>query len=253
MKSLKACKQSLLKKLKSLQWNSWKTVHAIFALSFLAYMLHICLPAHTSNWANKSEVLDPQDLKSIVMITGGGKMCSGSIIKDGLILTAKHCVMSPETGAQEETEEISFYDGRLQIGKVISVGEFEPITQTNNARDFALIMADTHDYPHFEISYAGLSYEDTYTIYGFHSEIMEFVLTKRSGPFLGYLRMVAPSDKMAIFGISVVPGNSGGPILNSKHQIVGVITAAPIDMGHVGLGVPIFYFKVNIENLPFDN
>ena len=82
---------------------------------------------------------------------------------------------------------------------------------------------------------------------------MDFVLTKRSGPFLGYLKFAPPLDTMAIYGISVVPGNSGGPILNSKHQIVGIMTEAPIDMGHIGLGIPLYLFKVRIEALPYQN
>ena len=136
------------------------------------------------------------------MYTKSGKaICSGAFISElGHILTAKHCVEgASEIGVQ--TSDNRFYKAELR-------------GMADNA-DLAVIQIGRFGTPSFKLG-RSLNQSDPITIVG---SPLGITGTKTAGTVSKIL------GDYVILDCTGVPGNSGGPVLNSEGEIVGVVSA----------------------------
>lgn len=140
-------------------------------------------------------------VRKLMFTKSGRAICSGSFITSlGLIITAKHCV--------EGTEdiEVETSDGQIYTATVLA---------KSHVTDLALI----------EIGRSGTPY---YTLGGVPA--VGDPITMIGSP-LGYTRTQTQGIVSKLLGdytmldCTGVPGNSGGPVINAKGELVGVVSA----------------------------
>jgi S1-C subfamily serine protease len=180
---------------------------------------------------------------SVVLIqtTGGGSSAdrnakgtgTGVIVNaDGTILTAQHVI----DGA--DTIKVSYADGTTSAARVASADAAQDIaTLTPATLPATLVPA---------VLGGGLAVGDDVVAIG---NPLGLTLSTTSGVVSGLdrvLRRAKPGDMSGLiqFDAAVNPGSSGGPLLNDRGQVAGIIVALanPTDAGTfigIGFAVPI--------------
>lgn len=131
----------------------------------------------------------------------GRAICSGSFVTEfGHILTARHCV-------QDTTEiEVMTNDGQTYDASIIAVSK---------RQDLALIQIGRTETPYFQLA----------------SNVQKSEPVVILGSPLGLTGLRTEGFVAKLFGdltfldCTALPGNSGGPVINSKGQLVGVVSA----------------------------
>jgi S1-C subfamily serine protease len=166
-------------------------------------------------------------IASTVTIALGGRHGSGAIISsDGLILTCSHVI-----GGNEQVEIILSNQVRLKAKVLRNIPEFDlALLQMEGATaiPFALGNSDKS-----EIG------EDVWVV-GTPGAV-ELGQSISKGIISG--KRVIEEKSYLQTDASVSPGNSGGPILNKKGEIIGMVNAKVIGQGTEGLG---FAIPINI-------
>lgn len=140
--------------------------------------------------------------RKLMMKTKTGKaICSGSFISPyGHVLTARHCV-------QGTTEiEVVTNDGQEYKANIIAVSEHQ---------DLAVIQVGRVPSPHFAIAETVTKGERIAIIgspLGLTSLVTEGIVAKLGGD-------------ITFLDCTALPGNSGGPVLNTNGELVGVVSA----------------------------
>ena len=167
-----------------------------------------------------------KDLKeSVVQIKNDrGNFGSGAIISsDGYILTAAHVASL----FKRSTANIYTVSGKHYTAKVISI---------NEDNDSAIMkIQQAVDLPFLYLSKDLMHKGDNLYIYGFGGG--PFAVKKTTFKKYVSARGSFGEDDM-LFGPGIMPGDSGGPLLNSNGEIVGIGVAKILDNGN-GLGVSI--------------
>ena len=153
----------------------------------------------------------------------GRAVCSGVFISPwGHILTAKHCV-------QDSTNiDVLTYDGRIYNAKI-------------------RVQAEKADLAVIQIGHFGTSY------FALAPIIREGEPICTLGSPLGLTRAVTKGVVSKILGdimvldCTAVPGNSGGPVLNSKNELVGIVS----DMIIVFLGPAHLTVAQTVDSIRF--
>lgn len=128
-------------------------------------------------------------------------MCSGAFVTDdGYILTARHCI------ERAIALEVRIYDGTVYRGVSIALSA---------QHDLALIRIDRRNTPYFALADEAIRGEDI-SVLGSPLSITN-ILSK--GVIAGL--------KGDLFHVdcSALPGNSGGPVINSKGEMIGIIVS----------------------------
>lgn len=149
--------------------------------------------------------------------------CSGSFIDNrGDILTAKHCV------TDFDKFEVQTYDHRRYAAVVVAIS---PV------HDLALIHIAKYNTPYFRLAASVRRGEDIYVI-GSPLGITDIVTQ-------GIIAKLAGDDTLLDCGM--LPGNSGGPVINKDHDLVGVAIAGYI----VGMGTTHLNIAQSLDAIRF--
>ncbi len=177
---------------------------------------------------------------------GGG---SGFIISsDGLVLTNKHVVQDKEAEYTVLTTE-----GKKYPAKVLAL---DPV------QDLALIKIDTKDetgktFPTVKIGDSD-NLQIGQTVIAIGNALGEFRNTVSVGVISGLGRTVTASsggtfietiEDVVQTDAAINKGNSGGPLLNLKGEVIGVNTAMAQDAQSIGFAIPINKAKRSIEQV----
>jgi len=140
---------------------------------------------------------------AVVTIYSGPEIGSGIILSpEGLVLTNKHVVWnSPQL-------EVKTATGRIYPGWVIGVDlQF----------DLALVQLDTKDRLPTVRMATGVNMKPGQKVYAIGSP------AGRSGTFtIGTFKRITPHGSIQTSAGLLEPGNSGGPLLNSEGEMIGV-------------------------------
>jgi S1-C subfamily serine protease len=159
--------------------------------------------------------------------------CSGVYIKKDHILTANHCIDVPENAKIVEIW-IKRWDGTTCKTSIL---------RFDAERDLALLGVSKPGIP-LSLAQSRALGEDIWVI---GSPLgMPLLVTKG---IISRLNLVFQGEKTKHFVIDaiVLPGNSGGPVINSRGQLVGILvrsTSALGSLGAAGLG-----FSVELSEL----
>jgi hypothetical protein len=179
--------------------------------------------------ASTKELKLPDNLEyainSTVLMKAGSGHASGVFVSDnGYILTAAHVVSGLEK------INIIMNSGIELEAEVIRVNEYQ---------DIALVKVQGRGYPCLIPDTSGITNvgEDIYAIGAPASEDLKFSVAK--GIISGYREV--EGRKYLQTDTSLNPGNSGGPLINSKGKIVAIVSwkIAAIEYEGLSFGVPI--------------
>ncbi len=156
---------------------------------------------------------------STVVVTSGGCTGSGFYVSRSAVLTNAHVICAP--------------------GGPVGVGRLQGrVTRSEPGLDIALVEVSGGTGKPLPLGDAGaLEPGDPIVLVGAPLGMQGAVHVGRVSnphqPLMGvtYLQLDA----------NVNPGNSGGPLLNPRGEVVGIVTAAVRDARHIGLALPINY------------
>jgi len=169
---------------------------------------------------------------------------SGFIIsKDGLVITNKHVVSDTEAGYKILTNDNKKYDvvniyrdplNDLAILK-IAVNNLMPLQLGDSSKLKLGQMAIAIGTPLGE-------FKNTVTV-GIISGLGRGITA--GSPFEGYVEKL---DNVIQTDAAISPGNSGGPLLNSSGQVIGINTAIASQAQNIGFAIPVNVVKELIDN-----
>jgi serine protease Do len=171
-------------------------------------------------------------LPATVALSCGDRLGSGFFVDKELLITNAH-VLCPGSS----TLKVRFSDGREVEGTVV---------QSEDALDLAVVRARGLRASPLPLGDAGvLKVGERLTMIG--SPVgMEFTVHQgsvsnvdRRDFGIAYIQIDAP----------VNPGNSGGPLIDERGHVVGVITMKRLDAEGIGLAVPINYLHTGASPL----
>ena len=174
---------------------------------------------------------------------GGG---TGFIVSvDGLILTNKHVVLD-----EEADYAIFTNDGKKFPAKVLAIDPVE---------DLAVLKIEQENNTLFPVLKLGNSdnLEIGQTVIAIGNALAEFRNTVSLGVISGLGRKITASGGSFVETLEDViqtdaainKGNSGGPLLNLKGEVIGINTAMAIDAQSIGFAIPINKAKKDIEQI----
>jgi len=174
---------------------------------------------------------------------GGG---TGFIVsEDGLILTNKHVVLDEEADYTVFTN-----DGRKFPAKILAIDPLE---------DLAVLKIEKENNTFFPVLKLGNSdsLEIGQAVIAIGNALAEFRNTVSTGVISGLGRKITASGGSFIETLEDViqtdaainKGNSGGPLLNLKGEVIGINTAMAIDAQSIGFAIPINKAKKDIEQV----
>lgn len=159
---------------------------------------------------------------------GGG--CSGAIIGKDLVLTAAHCTLDAPY------EFIRYSDNSVSLGIVIATGHYTG----NPNEDWSLLKTDTGNrktlklacsvsFPSYgiDLTCGGRDWPDQQTYPVVFVQFERYSILDQDSFSLKFL---GPADH----------GDSGSVVLNSKGQIVGVVSELDLSDPNIGRAVPLY-------------
>lgn len=170
-------------------------------------------------------------------VSSGAVSGSGFVISsDGYILTNYHVIEDAATGGYEIT--VIFYDGREYTATIVGY-------EADN--DVAVLKIDAEGLDAVTIgdSDSILVGEQVYAI---GNPLGELSFSQTTGYISALGREITTTDsqtnvsqtiEMFQFDAAVNSGNSGGPVYNSRGEVIGIVTAKFSDSGVEGLGFAI--------------
>src|SRR3989339_1610289 len=169
---------------------------------------------------------------------GGG---SGFFVsKDGYLVTNGHVVAESDAAYT-----VFAIDGKEQKASIIAV---------DKVLDIALLKVDVQDVPFLEFGDSN-ALRLGQTVIAIGNALGEFRNTVSVGVVSGLGRTISASSGDFVETIEDViqtdaainKGNSGGPLLNLKGEVIGINTATVLDAQSIGFAVPINLAKSNIQ------
>lgn len=167
------------------------------------------------------------------------------VSEDGMILTNKHVVFD------EEAEYTVFTnDGRRFSAKVLAR---DPI------QDLAIIKIEQENLQPFSVMKLGDSdkLESGQTVIAIGNALGEFRNTVSVGVISGLGRKITASggsfveilEDIIQTDAAINKGNSGGPLLNLRGEVIGINTAMAVNAQSIGFAIPINKAKKDIEQV----
>lgn len=171
---------------------------------------------------------------TVLSFDGAGKqfgLGSGFIVReDGLVVTNYHVIQSASS---------------VEIrGKDIGSFRVKGVVAVDRGMDFAVLKIAAKDLPAIPLGNSNLV------------ELGEGVVAIGNPKGLtgtvsaGLISQIRDDDDFAILQISapIYPGNSGGPLINKRGDVIGVVTARVDDGPTLGLALPINYVRKALQN-----
>ena len=169
---------------------------------------------------------------------GGG---SGFLIsEDGLILTNNHVVSE-----KDADYTVFLLDGRSFPAKILA---------TDERRDLAIIKIEGENLPKAALGDSdGLEIGQTVIAIG--NALGEFRNTVSAGVISGLGRSISASGGGVVETLEDViqtdaainKGNSGGPLVSLKGEVIGINTAMAVEAENIGFAIPINKAKKDVE------
>lgn len=209
------------------------------------------LPVYEQQWVNPFGDNSPFDFQIPQYVQKGSKLQevgAGSgfiVLEDGLILTNKHVVSDK---AAEYT--VFTNDGQKYSAKVLAI---DPV------QDLAVVKIQSgKKFPPVKLGdSSGIQLGQTAIAIG--NALGEFRNTVSVGIISGLERTVSASNQTGSFsetleGIiqtdaAINAGNSGGPLLNLKGEVIGINTAMAQGAENIGFAIPINMAKKDIDQV----
>jgi len=167
------------------------------------------------------------------------------VSEDGLILTNKHVVLNEEADYTVFTN-----DGRKFPAKVLAIDPVE---------DLAVLKIEQENNTFFPVLKLGNSdnLEIGQAVIAIGNALAEFRNTVSAGVISGLGRKITASGGSFVETLEDViqtdaainKGNSGGPLLNLKGEVIGINTAMAVDAQSIGFAIPINKAKKDIEQV----
>jgi hypothetical protein len=168
---------------------------------------------------------------------GGSQGTAFLVSKDGLALTAWHVVK----------------DGRRAVAKFSDGEEFEisGLVDKDEKRDLALVRVKVFGRPHLPLEGTDPAVGSKAYVVG-APRGMEFSISD------GLISQIQIIDgmKQLQYTCPTSPGNSGGPVMNEKAQVVGVVSWGLRDSQNLNFAVPVSYalgLDTTLPTQPFDS
>lgn len=147
---------------------------------------------------------------------------TGTLIGDGLLLTNAH-VIGSNTGTLEL--DITTYDGVVHEGTLLRV---------DKSLDLALVSFD-YDYSGFTLSntepYAGMQIMTV----GQPQGLPQWSFSEGSIQSIAFRATMTTGEEYTsiMTDAQAIPGNSGGPLVNDRGELVGIVRACTVDRSFV--------------------
>ncbi len=163
------------------------------------------------------------------------------ISSDGYILTNRHVVEG------SDSYEITTHDGEIYEAEVIS---------RDPTRDLAFLKVDGNGFKTLELGDSdGLRLGQTTIAIGY--TLGELKNSVSVGVVSGLVRDIWARDGWSVERLegmiqtdaAINLGNSGGPLINLKGEVIGINTAKDIDADNVGFAIPINQAKRAIDSV----
>jgi S1-C subfamily serine protease len=215
---------------------SWRKGSLLNLPKFITASL-LTLPIAFGQTALTTAQIAKRASPSVVVIQGktdsGDILGSGFIVsKDGKIVTNAHVIRDLKT-ASVQLASGQFFDS-------VSV------LATDEPRDLAIIQVVAQDLPVLEMGNANtLSVGDPVVVVG-SPRGLEGTVT---AGILSSIRSIGEGLKVLQTDAAVNPGNSGGPLLNSSAQVVGVVSFILRSAQGLNFAVPINYVRDLMNNV----
>lgn len=154
----------------------------------------------------------PVDIPQSVQVeVSDGGICSGSVIKDGYILTAAHCAKS-----RHEYVEIA---GTVERFRLVYKGR--PASGT----DFAIYKGDTHGIEPLQL--CRHLPEMPFGVLYISRRIKEVLIPAFAVKTISKFQLAPEIEKSLVLLGDVLPGDSGAPIVGPDGQVVGIVWGGP--------------------------
>lgn len=182
----------------------------------------------------------------VSIMKGGIEGGTGFIVsEDGLVLTNKHVVLD-----QEADYTVFTNDGRKFPAKILAIDPVE---------DLAVLKIEQENDTLFPVLKLGNSdnLEIGQAVIAIGNALAEFRNTVSTGVISGLGRRITASgggfvetlEDVIQTDAAINKGNSGGPLLNLKGEVIGINTAMAIDAQNIGFAIPINKAKRDIEQV----
>ncbi|MBI2627156.1 MAG: trypsin-like peptidase domain-containing protein [Parcubacteria group bacterium] len=176
-----------------------------------------------------------------VTVGGGSGVCIGS---DGLILTNKHVVFDAEAEYSVLT-----YDEKDYPAKVLSR---DPVN------DIAILKVDAHGLQAITLGDSS-KVQLGQTVIAIGTALGLFKNSVSKGIISGLGRRITASlggsdeteELRGVFqtDVAINQGNSGGPLVNSDGEVIGINTAVIMGAQNIGFAIPINWAKKDLEDI----
>lgn len=143
-------------------------------------------------------------LNSVVTVFAGRGHGSGFIVTDNLVMTNQHVV------GESNSVTIKFNSGLEVIGKVIA---------SNSSRDVALVKVNANLPKHFNLERQKPDIGSK--VYAIGSPLDEKLSSTITSGIVSNYRNV-DNKTLIQSDVQVLPGNSGGPLVNENGKVVGI-------------------------------
>jgi len=184
--------------------------------------------------------------------SGGG---TGFIVsEDGLILTNKHVVLD-----EDIKYKVFMNDGREYSAKVLARDPFQDLAIIKIEPESDIDKKGTLVIEKFPVLPLGNSdnLEIGQTVIAIGNALAEFRNTVSSGLVSGLGRRITASgggftetlNDVIQTDTAINNGNSGGPLLNLKGEVIGINTAIAYNAQSIGFSIPINYAKRAVEQV----
>lgn len=170
--------------------------------------------------------------KSVVRVFSDNGNGSGFIIdKRGLILTNHHVI------GLDKVASVIFFNGKIKIGKVI---------YSNPYRDIAFIYIKYISFPPTILNYSSAVNAGEEILAIGHPEDLPYTVTRGIVSYPARIRKEEPGLLYIQFDASTAPGSSGGPLLNLRGQVIGIVCEGVRKTETLNLAIPIHSIKPHL-------
>lgn len=162
-----------------------------------------------------------KSVSRIPVIFSGGSICSGALVQKNLILTAAHCV------DRLRPVYVYFKDNPRSEARLVGLAKRQDlallqVTSPERLEPLPILSAN-------EKSYEGQPIATIGHPVGFSNLRASSVLNSNYVHVMTAGMISRVSDEGLVSDMSVSPGNSGGPVLNQKGEVIGVVSSKRVD------------------------